>query len=240
MLNRIQLFSFLFFSLFSSLSFSAIKDYNDLEKSVVLHFPKIEAWEAQRFGLYYTQINTSDYNHYTIEVLKNLGLQNDLKALEVLGNRYLFSEKYSQALTVYRQAAILGSTYALQNIGKILERSEKNIHAKRMITYSYLQAALYRGDRNMIFFAALYQAFLPYISEESYYPLTTNEKKIIHQKGADIYLKLVEARRFKGLPAFDNSPFPEFMNDYYRYINWESMHIVKGKVPLLLETFSKK
>jgi hypothetical protein len=61
-----------------------------------------------------------------------------------------------------------------------------------------------------------------------YYPLTDENKRTIHKNGADIYLKLVEARRLKSLPAFDNSPLPAFMKDYYRYINEYSIYMISG------------
>jgi hypothetical protein len=60
-------------------------------------------------------------------------------------------------------------------------------------------------------------------------------KKRIFIAIADLYYELIEARRLQGLPELDNTPFPEFMNDYYQFVNWKSMYIVANEVPLLLE-----
>jgi hypothetical protein len=232
--NYIKISIFLLFSLFSSIVFSQSKTHEELRESVFSHWNEIENWETQKFGLYNTLSNPSEYDDYTTDILKKLAQQNDLKALEVLGNRYLALEKNLEALSIFRQAAILGSTYALQSIAEILETSENDLGAKRVLLYSYLQAMLFRGDRSAIRFLGLVDEFLSY-EGDIYMPLTNEQKKAIHKKGTDIYKQLVKARRLKGLSEFDRTPYPEFMNDYYQLVNWNFMHIVTGEVPLLLE-----
>ena len=171
---------------------------------------EIIQWKREHFGYFLTNVKESDYNSYSVDTLETMAEQQNLKALDMLASKYLEAGNIEMSNGANHRAAILGSTWALRNLGNALvpySTSEEGTHARVMNQLSYMQVALIRGDKEFVKDIAL-------TLDAHKDNLTDEDIKTIKTNGRNIYNQL-EAERIKlGLVAFDNS-VPWFVDAHY-------------------------
>jgi len=196
------------------------------------HSEEIQDWQVTKFGYYLSSIINSDYDNYDIEALEQLGEQHDLKALDLLAQKYILLQDLDNAIKTYRKAAAFGSTQALNELGD-LERKiafEENVTTEQKELYrgriklSHYQAAILRGDTVAL------MASENYISTHKL-KLTNEDKEHVRNNGIKIYNRLITERVKRGLPAFDNS-MPRYIKDYYNQVGSNYTHLTTGNSPL--------
>ncbi len=160
--------------------------------------------EFNRERGYYLVTDNSDYNYYDIETLEKLATQGDMRAWEILTDKYMKEgldgkKSYDAAL----EAAVLGSTSAFTRLAMShqpneTEASENIATSKDLDVLSFYQAGFIRGDYSMVNHAEAYLHVRGLA-------LTDAEKMTVHERGLSIYYYLNEQREHKGLDAFDDS-----------------------------------
>jgi len=189
---------------------SSLKNENDLFKQDLFDLTNATvAWQAGQLGYFYTGIIASDYDSYDLETLKQLGKQGDMKALDMLGWRFKQEENYEAALLAYNDAAVLGSTAALEEIarltGKDIFDRDRYLHM-----LSYLQTSVLRGDQQALTAAGVQLKVLT----DNFSSITPLEIKNINQSGLARYSWLENKRKKMGLPKFNNSA-PKYAVEFY-------------------------
>ena len=162
-----------------------------------------------------------------------MGDQGDLKALDLLAWRHMQLLNRESAVKTYRKAAVLGSTWALQQLGAIAYKArykkgvnvEQKIKDRAEIELSYYQAAILRGDTNFLSTAEVYL-------EVREIELTDADKKTIRENGIKIFNELKAERAKIGLSEFDSMPLSvrEFYTDVGNHYN----ALTTGSSPLFV------
>ena len=172
-----------------------------LSEKVKSYSSEIIQWEREHFGYFLTVVRESDYNSYSIDTLKKMAEQQDLKALDMLASNYLESGNIEMSNDANHRAAILGSTWALRNLGNSLvpfSMNEEGVHARVINQLSYMQVALIRGDKKIVPDIVL-------TLDAHKDNLTDDDIETIQTNGRNIYNQLEVERVKMGLAAFDNS-----------------------------------
>jgi len=185
---------------------------------------EVHPWKEEHLGYYFPHMNgAGDYGSYDDEALEALGQQGDLKAYHVLGSRHLMQRDKKKARKYYKQAAVHGSTWALQELGKIKGNENEKKYLIRQLSYN--QAAILRGDR-----AALMNSY----HQLSDTKLTDSDKKAIQQIGAKIYERTKRQRSKLGLGEFSTPPAPESVKKYNAMMENNFSVLTTGDSPLFL------
>lgn len=205
----------------ASVASSAAIQYENFLGSPV-EAAEVNSWYAAR-GKFIE--GDTEYLSYNRDTLEKLAADGDMRAMQVLGRRYL-SQEYSvprqhgfdAAKKQYWNAAVHGSTEALIALA-IIERTatydltddEAGKKAKALDVLAIYRVAELRGDLwspdNQV----------PVFKELERITVSETEQAVIEQRAQQIYNDLQQQRTAVGLGNFDNS-MPESVKKFFERV----------------------
>lgn len=175
----------------------------------------VKSWKASRG--YFDQADLQTYRNYSAETLQKLADSGDIKAIHEVGNTQLLAvADKKDVIATYFEAAVLGSSYALDLAGSTARTNrdysrfdgpdgDQLFKNEMLESLSIYQVALLRGDRGVTDQIKETRAQLT---------LTLEDDKYIEKRGGEIYRELEAKRIAMGLGAFDNS-VPPVVDDFF-------------------------
>jgi hypothetical protein len=152
------------------------------------------------------------YKGYSDEILSGLVKNNDLRAIMFVANKLAdidsskstdeeVTKNIEMAKNYWRQAAVLGSTVALDHLATYTQKNMDSEEARpkileMMAIYKVIEM---RGDTE------LSSSSKNHIVNRDHIELTSEEQQLIEQRANAIYTELTEQRLALGLGEFDNS-----------------------------------
>ncbi len=177
---------------------------DNVKIKVVESLNKIELWQKEN-GFYNEELLT-EYRSYNDETLFSLVKNGDQIAIEVLAQRKLDDNKYEDASMLYVDAAIRGSTAALQQLSKISDRLYVQAIAKGDLD-SANKYAIDFSAWNMVYRK---RGINPFIGELPDPPIRkflndAEGKELVNKAASEYYNKLEQERIRLGLNKFENN-----------------------------------
>ncbi len=170
---------------------------------------EVNRWKESRG--YYSPADLEMYESYSPDTIETLAKEGDIKAIYALVDlKIAAGASQEEIVNTYLDAAALGSSQALAWAGLFATPNPKlskyqgadgeQLYKQEMLeALSIYQAALMRGDREV----------LEYANEaRSKVNLNPSDDEYIDKRGQEIYSKLEDIRKSRGLGAFDDSVPP--------------------------------
>ena len=156
-----------------------------------------------------------------------------MKALDILGLKFLESLDGESAIKTYQKAAIFGSTYALVQLGRLTsvpviknQTNSEYLMQEAQIRLAYFQAGILRGDNTLLLNADSFLKVRKLV-------FTPEEKLAVQLKGQSIFKEIAGRTRLSfGLSDFP--PMPSTVKAFYSSIEQATPSLIKGDSPLFV------
>ena len=202
-----------------------LKPFNDEKKTTPTknEFSAVDAREAaewMRKNGRYTKDERDDYQYYDDKTLESLGQTGDIKALTILGSRYITEYRDTQKASYYYDlAAIRGSIHAIAALEIINApnpmQSASERRASALDALSFSKAIELRGDEHFskLEKEKIIQGYEQVFGEKLL--LSSDDENIIDEKANQLYNKWIVERQTLGLGDFDNTQ-PEGLKKIFK------------------------
>ncbi len=178
---------------------------------------QVKSWFDTRGYVYWGEAN-NEYGSYSEDTLKKLSESGDIRAMKKLGDLYLRQYGFEKAKQVYVNAAVYGSTDALESVGTttnfnayIQGKTPEAKQAAAIEILAWYNAASLRGDRWPNIGGA--KSFISINNFE----VTDEISAQIQKRSQEIYEDLAQQRRNLGLGEFDNT-IPASVEQYFQQL----------------------